>query len=207
MCVTTTFPTTLFSCLTHPFDACKQVRYYGQGSVLLATIVLVLYFISSVCNDIYSGFMYGMLDKSSYSATFTFCMTIGFYLLWTLCNWAISTLFNGKGRIKEIYIVSCYSLLPLVFSNILLIILTNVVVPEEILIISVVSVVFQALFYIIMCVGIMTVQEFGFFKFLLLTAATLLGMFICLFIAFMIFVLLQQMFSFIGTIYKEVSYR
>ena len=108
---------------------------------------------------------------------------------------------------KEIYIVSCYSLLPLVFSNILLIILTNVVVPEEILIISVVSVVFQALFYIIMCVGIMTVQEFGFFKFLLLTAATLLGMFICLFIAFMIFVLLQQMFSFIGTIYKEVSYR
>lgn len=198
---------TMFSCLTHPFDACKQVRYYGQGSVLLATIVLVLYFITSVCNDIYSGFMYGMLDKSSYSATFTFCMTIGFYLLWTLCNWAISTLFNGKGRMKEIYIVSCYSLLPLVFSNILLIILTNVVVPEEILIISVVSVVFQALFYIIMCVGIMTVQEFGFFKFLLLTAATLLGMFICLFIAFMIFVLLQQMFSFIDTIYKEVSYR
>ena len=198
---------TMFGCMTHPFEACKQIRYYGQGSAKLATLLLVLYFVTSVWYDIYGGFMYGMLDKGSYNATFTFCMTVVFYLLWTLCNWAISTLFSGKGKMKDIYVVTCYSLLPLIISNILLMILSNVVVPEEILIISVVSFVFQALFYIILCVGIMTVQEFGFFRFLLLSACTLLGMFICLFIAFMVFVLIQQMITFIITIYKEVSYR
>ena len=53
----------------------------------------------------------------------------------------------------------------------------------------------------------MTVHEFGFFKFLVMTLVVLFGMMISIFVILMVFVLIQQMISFITTIYKEISYR
>ena len=58
-----------------------------------------------------------------------------------------------------------------------------------------------------LCVGTMTVHEFGFFKFITMTIVIILGMLVCVFVIMMVFVLLQQLFNFAGTIYKEVSYR
>lgn len=198
---------TMFQCVVHPFEGAKQVRYYNNGSAKIATVLLVLYFIASIINEIYSGFMFNMLDKSNYSAMFTLIRTFGIVLLWTVCNWAMTTLFQGKGTMKHIYIVTCYSLIPLIASNLLTAVLTNVFTPEEALVITAIGVVCTALTGIMLCVGTMTVHEFGFFKFILMTLVILLAMIVCVFVIMMIFVLIQQLITFIGTIYKEVSYR
>ncbi len=198
---------TMFKCVVHPFEGAQQVRYYNKGSAKLATVVLVLYFIVTVCSEIYYGFMYSMIDKSSYSAGFSLIRTFGIVLLWTVVNWGLTTLFQGKGNMKQVYIVTCYALIPQIISAVLTTILSNVLVPEEALVITAISTVCLALTAIMLCVGIMTVHEFGFFKFITMTIVIVLGMLVCVFVIMMVFVLLQQLFTFAGTVYKEVSYR
>ena len=148
-----------------------------------------------------------MMDKSSYSAGFSLIRTFGIVLLWTIVNCGLTTLFQGKGNMKQVYIVTCYALIPQIIGSVLTTILSNVLVPEEALIITAISVVCLALTAIMLCVGIMTVHEFGFFKFITMTVVIVLGMLVCVFVIMMVFVLIQQLFTFAGTIYKEVSYR
>lgn len=197
----------MFSSVVHPFEGSKLIRYYDQGSAALATGVLVVYFIVSIINEMYTGFMYNMLDKGAYSAGFTVLRTVGIVLLWTVVNWGLTTLFQGKGTMKHVYIVTCYSLIPLIIQAVLNTMLSNVLTPEEALVMSAISVVCIALAAIMLCVGIMTVHEFGFFKFLIMTAVIILGMLICVFVIMMAFVLIQQLFTFMGTLANEVTYR
>ena len=108
---------------------------------------------------------------------------------------------------KQVYIVTCYALIPTIVSNILLTALSHVFTPEEALLLTAISTVCTALTAIMLCVGNMTVHEFGFFKFIVMTIITVLAMLVVVFCVLMIFVLVQQLTGFIGTLYKEVSYR
>ncbi len=198
---------TLFQCVFHPFEGAKQIRYYNNGSMRIATVLMVLYFLSTVILELYEGFMYNMFDKSTYSAAFSLMRTFGIVLLWTVCNWAMSTLFQGKGKMKHVYIVTCYALLPQILNNILVTLLSNVLSPEEALVITAISFVCTALTAIMLCVGIMTVHEYGFFKFLVMAIVVLLAMLVAVFVILMMYVLIQQLVTFVGTIYKEVTYR
>lgn len=197
----------MFQCITHPFEGANQIRYYGKGSAKLATILLTLYFIVTVCSEIYSGFMYSIIDKSSYSAGFSLIRTFGIVILWTIANWGLTTLFQGKGNMKQVYIITCYALIPQIVGTAINTVLSNVLVPEEALVMSAISTVCLALTAITLTVGIMTIHEIGFFKFLVMTIVIIFGMLVCVFVIMMIYVLIQQLISFVGTIYKEVSYR
>ncbi len=198
---------TMVQCVFHPFEGAKQIRYYDNGSIKIANILLVLFFVTSVINDVYTGFMYNMLDKSTYDATFTIIRTVGIVLLWTVVNWGLTTLFQGKGNMKHIYMVTCYALLPQIVNNILTTVLSNVLTLEEELIITAISTICLALTAITLCVGTMTIHEFGFFKFIVMTLVIVFGMLVSVFVIVMVLILIQQMFTFFGTIYKEVSYR
>ena len=108
---------------------------------------------------------------------------------------------------KHVYIVTCYALIPSIVSNILLTALSHVFTPEEALLLTAISTVCTALTAIMLCVGNMTVHEFGFFKFIVMAIVTVLAMLVVVFCALMVFVLVQQLTGFIDTLYKEVSYR
>jgi hypothetical protein len=53
----------------------------------------------------------------------------------------------------------------------------------------------------------MTVHEFGFGKFLGITAISVVAMLVVVFIVFMVSILVQQFGSFFVTVYNEVKYR
>lgn len=197
----------MFGTMLHPFDSFKAIKYQKQGSILLATIVMVLYFVSTLAMDMYSGFMHVLFNKSTYNATYTFVMTVGLILLFSIANWGMATLFEGKGTFKEVYITTCYAFLPQVIFNVFYAIFSNVFTPEEGLILTVVNVVCLALSIIILCVGMMEVHEFGMLKFVGIMIITVLAMAVVVFVAFMVGILITQMITFIGTIIQEIRYR
>lgn len=197
----------MFSSIMHPFQAFNKIRYEGQGSVMLATIVLVFFYIGNFLSQVYGGFMYQIFDKTSFNSFIVLLGTVGLVILWVVCNWGMSTLFEGKGNIKHIYICTCYSLIPITVYQFIYTLLSNVVVPEEELIITVIYYVCLALTVIMFCISIMTVHEFGFGKFIGITVISIIAMLVVVFIIFMIGILVQQFGSFFVTIYKEVKYR
>ena len=191
----------------HPFDNFRAVKYKGQGSLAVSSVLLALFYISDVLGDFYGGFAHSSFNAENYNSLLTLIGTVGVAVLWVICNWAVSVLAEGKGKLKEVFIVTCYSLVPQIVSNIICLILSNVLLIKESTAMTVISTAAIILTGLLLCIGTMIVHEFDFFKFLLTAAISLVAMAIVIFLAFMIIILLQQFFAFIRTVFIEVAYR
>ncbi len=197
----------MFQSILHPFQSFTKIRYEGQGSMWLASIVLVFFYIGTFVKDVYSGFMYHIFDKTTFNSFIVLLGSVGLILLWVVCNWGMSTLFEGKGKAKHIYICTCYSLIPYTAYLFIYTVLSNFVVPDEALILTVIYYVCFGLTAIMFCISIMTVHEFGFGKFVGITIISVIAMLIVVFIMFMVGILVQQFGTFFVTVYNEVKYR
>lgn len=195
------------SSMIHPFNTFYNLKNKKQGSVAVAFGTLALFFITTVLCDIYSGFNFQIFEAGSYNTFETFLGSVGIVILFVIVNWGVCVLSEGKGKFKEIFIVTCFALIPEVISSVLYLVLSNVLIPEEAAIMSIASLVCHILAIIVLCVGIMTIHEYDFFKFLTTTIVTILGMALVVFIIFMLFILFQELFAFIGSLFTEIVYR
>jgi len=191
----------------HPFDTFYRLKNKGEGSVVVAVGALVLFYVSKVLCDIYSGFTFKIFEPAEYNSFETLLGTVGVAVLFVIVNWGVCVLAEGKGKLKEIFMVTCFALIPEILGSVLSLVLTNILIPEEAAILTVITVVCHILAAIVLCVGIMAVQEYDFFKFLTTSILTVLGMLLVVFIIFMLFILFQQLFDFIGSVFTEIFYR
>lgn len=195
------------SSVAHPFDTFYRLKNKGEGSPLTALIILVAFYISTVLCDLYSGFSFEIFEASNYNSLETLLGSVGIAVLFIIVNWGVCVLAQGKGKLKEIFMVTCFALIPEIFGSLLYLVLTNILVPEEAAILTVVTVVCHIVAAVVLCIGIMTIHEYDFFKFLGTTVITLLGMALVVFIIFMLFILFQELFGFIGSLFTEIFYR
>lgn len=196
-----------FSTLLHPFQAFYDVKYKKRGSMKIAIGATVLLLLSAILKNTCCGFLFRRNDAESYSALFTVAQTAGLLILWSVANWAICTIMEGKGRLKEVYIVSSYATLPLAIYNLIYLVLSHVVAVESVdAIIGFRAIVMIYTFYIL-CVGIMAVHEYNFPKFLWTSFVAVLIMALVVFIGFIIVILIQQLGNFLLSVFMEVVYR
>ena len=197
----------MLSSTIHPFRSFNRIKYQNEGSVVLATGLLILFYIFNVLSDIYGGFIHSNWDSTSYNSLFTFALTFGVVIIWTISNWAVTVLVEGKSHLKEVYTVACYSLIPQIVNSIFFLIFSNILLKSESAILSIVSSAMMILTIVILCIGTMVINEFDFFKFLGTSVATLIAMAVIVCLMLMVILLLQQFFGFIITLFIEVWYR
>lgn len=196
-----------FTALLHPFRSFHDVKYKKLGSMKLAIGVTALLLLSAILTNTRCGFLFRRNDAESYSALFTVAQTAGLLILWSVANWAICTIMDGKGRLKEVYIVSSYAVLPLALYNLIYLALSHVVNVESVdAIVGFKTLVLIYTFYLL-CVGIMTVHEYNFPKFLWTSIVAVLIMILVVFIGFVLVILIQQLGNFLLSLYMEVVYR
>ena len=111
------------------------------------------------------------------------------------------------GKMKEIFTIVCYSLIPMVISNFLYTILTHVFIPDEVAFISTIMTAITIYSLIMITIGTIIIHDFSFGKFVSTSLLTILAMAIILFIVVLIIVLVQQLFAFGATIYNEIIFR
>ncbi len=198
---------TMFSTIAHPFAAFGDIKYKKQGSMLYAIILLLLFTITSNLKMTCSSFLYRTADATNYNVLYTIATTIGLIVLWSVANWLTSTLMSGKGSLKEIFIVSTYSMLPMIVYNILYVVLSYCLGYDDSAFLTGLSTIALLFTAYILCIAIMTVQEYGFGKLVFTTIITVFLMILVVFIIFMVVILLQQFGNFFYTIYMEVLYR
>ena len=128
-------------------------------------------------------------------------------LLWVVVNWAVCVLFEGKGRLKEIYITSCYSLTPLIIYSIIYIILSYFMTPSSVSFLDLLGSLSTIYFVIMILLSVMVVHEFDFVRAALTSVCTVFGMLICAFLLFMALTLCQDFISFIVSIVQESMLR
>ena len=198
---------TALSSLAHPFDSFSKVKYGNQGSVLLAFVLLTLFYITSVMKSTVSGYLYVDYPALNFNSLYVIVRTFGLVILWSAVNWAVCALMGGIGKFREIFTVTCYSLIPLILGNLLYVALTNVMLPAEAGFLSVLMNVAVIYAGFMLIVGIMKVQDYEFGKFVGTSVITVVGMAIALCLIAIIIILVQQLGAFLLTVIMEIAYR
>lgn len=193
--------------LFHPFDTFRKIKDKNKGSIALSVTMLVLLLISSVVRENYSNFRYSSFNTATSNALYRLVGTIGFALLAIVSNWGVCVLLEGKGKIKEVFITVCYALLPLVIGNALCTILSYLITSSGSTLISTVNLIVWICCGIIATVGLMTVHEYSFPKFLISVLLTVCGIILVVFVIFMLSMLANQLWVFLSTVFMEAVYR
>ncbi len=197
---------TAFGIITHPADTCYEIKRNNNGSVFIATLFLVVWYIFKILGFT-TGFIFNTTDMDSANAWYALAQTFGLVILFVLANWLVCVLFEGKGTLKQIYVGVCYSTAPLIIQSIGYLILSNVLTIDEAQFITILNYVCIIYTAILLIMALINIQEFTFGKFLFTTLVTFLAMILVLFLIFLLVILVQQAVDFIKTVFLEVAYR
>ncbi len=195
------------SAIVHPFNAFGELKEKKKGKVLYAVIFLVLFYLSSIVKNDFSGFLFVDQGSVAFNSLVVLLRTVGAVLLWTVSNWMVAALFGGLGKVKEIFIVISYSLLPMTVVNFAYTVLSRVLTEQEASFLSLLVLLSQAYFVIVLAIGTMKIHDFSFSKFVGTSLLSIIGLLLIIFIGAMIIILAQQFVSFFSTLLYEIILR
>ena len=119
----------------------------------------------------------------------------------------LTTLFEGKGRFRDIYMGMCYALVPYIIIQLPMILVSNMLTFEEgsfysvLLSFSVIWCVF------LVFVGLMEIHDYGPGKTFIFIIVTIVGAGIILFLMLVFFSLLSDAVAFFVSFYREIVFR
>lgn len=193
--------------LMHPVDGFEQFRNRNIQSVPIAIGLVIAWFLVKVLEFFTTGFAFNNNRAIDYDFFANVISTIGLYVLFVIANWAVCTLLNGKGRMKEILCVVAYALTPILITTIVNIILSNTLTLDEQSFISIINTLGLLWAAIVLLLGLYTIHQYSFGGTLGSTLLTILGMAIIALLVILFFTLLQQCYAFILSIISELKLR
>ncbi len=195
-----------FHLVFHPFDGFWDLKHEKRGSVRAASTILGMTVIAFFYNAIGEGYLFN--PEENYTNIFVVAAAVvGIVILWAVSNWCLTTLFDGEGSFKDIYIATCYSLAPLPLFVIVSTILSNVLTTTEGAIVTLVMAIGIVWTALLLFFGTLVTHDYPMGKNVITILGTLLAMIIIVFIILLFGTLVLRMITFVGSIFKEISNR
>ena len=167
-------------------------------------MLLALWFLFSVIEYQYSGFLFNGHKPDSINVLLIFAQTIGLFFLMVIVNNALSTFMDGESTLRQLWISCAYALLPFLMLKAVSFVLSHTMSLEESVWITAINGCATVwLVWQIIC-AVQTMQQYTLGKTVTSLLLTVVGLAVVLFIAFLFFSLLQQVWSFIRTVFDEL---
>ena len=193
--------------ITHPFDGFWDLIHEGKGTLAAANTFLALFLIVRVLKLIATNFQFISAPIQHINVFEEMGSLLLPFIVLCVANWAMTTLFEGKGRFKDIYIGMCYALVPYILIQLPMILVSNMLTFEE----GSFYTVFLS-FSVIWCVflvfvGLMEIHDYSPGKTLIFVIVTIVGAGVILFLMLVFFSLLSDAVAFFVSFYREIVFR
>ena len=193
--------------ITHPFDGFWDLIHEKRGSIPAAHTFLFLFLLTRVLKLMLTSFQFISAPVQHLNIFEEALSLLLPFLVLCLANWAMTTLFEGKGRFRDIYMGMCYALVPYILIQLPMILVSNMLTFEEGSIYSVLLT-----FSVIWCVflvfiGLMEIHDYGPGKTLVFLVVTVVGALVIIFLVLTFFSLLSDAIGYFVSLYREIVYR
>ena len=196
-----------FYVIFHPFDGFWDLVHEQRGSLLAAHTWLFLFLLTYVLRLMLTNFQF-ITAPIQYINVYEQCGSLLFpFLVLCLSNWALSTLYDGKGRFQDIYMAMCYALVPYVIIQLPLILVSNMISFDEAAYYQVLGSASIIWCVFLVFVGLMQVHDYTPGKTLIFLFFTIFGALVILFLILVFFSLLSDAVGFFVSLYREVAFR
>ncbi len=157
-------------------------------------------------NSVGSSYLYGggTAKGNVFGVVIAF---IVIFALWCIANWCLTTLFDGEGTLKDIFVATSYALMPIPLLYIPATIATNFCSLSEAEMINLVLGLALVWTGMLIFFGSMSTHGYSMGRNIAITLFTLVGMIFILFVAVLFWNLVTRMIAFVTDIVTELSYR
>ena len=193
--------------MTHPFDGFWDLIHEKRGTIAASNTFLFLSLLTRVLKLMLTSFQFIMAPIQHLNILEEAASLAIPFLVLCLANWAMTTLFEGKGRFKDIYMAMCYALVPYVLIQLPMILISHMISFDEEAYYSVLASVSVIWCVFLVFVGLMQVHDYSPGKTLVFLFFTIFGALVILFLMLVFFSLLSDAIGFFVSLYREVAFR
>lgn len=193
--------------ITHPFDGFWDLTHEKRGSLGAANILLIAFFMTNLWSMRYTSFMFMDVLWEKVNIWQQILGILAPILIYCAANWCLTTLFDGKGRFKDIYIGMAYALTPYILVKNIVTIISNFVTAEEGAFITYVDYIAIIWCGFLILASVMQIHDYGFGKAVFAILASVLGMMVIVFLLLLFFTLISDAVAYFVSIYKEIMFR
>jgi len=194
----------MFRFFSHPIDSFYELKVGHHGSYLGATIIYVALFIAYMISLTSKGFIYQTVapEDIDYQS-----VTIGYFaitLLFVICNYLVTSINDGEGKLGHIYKLMCYSMGPLLLSFIITTIASHFLTFNEVFFLQLTNaggIVWTGLLIVL---GVQETHNYDTRTAIKSILYTLLFMLIIAIMLLIIIIMCEQMYQFLEAVIKEV---
>ena len=195
-----------FHLIFHPFDGFWDLKHEKRGSVRASLVYIAVTVVAYYYQVIGAGYLSN--PEGLYSSIMSQALSVLVPLaLFVLANWCLTTLFEGEGSLKDIFIASSYSLLPLPLLLVPATIYANVASIEELDIVNMLYTIALVWVFLLLFCGTMITHDYSMGKNFITVLGTLVGMVFIMFIAILFTTLVGKMISLVTDIVSEIQFR
>uniref|UniRef100_UPI0040568240 YIP1 family protein n=1 Tax=Acetatifactor sp. TaxID=1872090 RepID=UPI0040568240 len=194
-----------FKVARHPLDCYYDIRVGKAGTVLGATVLYVLLFISFMLYMLGKGFIYQYYDVQDLDIS---SIVVGFFaiiILFVICNYLVTSINDGQGSLKQVYMLLAYATLPLIIAFFGITAVSYFVTTNEAFFLSVGLVIGVVWTIILLYIGLQTVHNYTAGETVKAVLLTFLLIFVVVVVIMIVTIMWDQVWTFIRTIGEELT--
>lgn len=198
--------TLAFHVMKHPADTYFQIKRLRRATPASATVLLGILFVEYLLVLRYTGYVFNTFSDSvnlfGEAAKF-----FGAVLLFVFSNYLISTLSDGEGWLRDVYVGTVYSLSPLLLGWIPLLFLSRVLTQNEAVVYQICSAVLYGWTAVLLFLSTKEIHNYEIGETVKNLLMTLFTMVIIILMGFIVYVFGSQLWNFLVSWWKEVINR
>lgn len=197
----------IFHVIFHPADGFWDMKREKCGSVVIASALILLQFLTMLINEYNVGFIFDKSLGKTSGIGFLAAVAVLPIFLFALANLSITTFLEGEGKFKDIFTMACYALTPSIIIRIITTVLTNVMSLDEQTYISVLSIISVVWVVLLLFVGIMEIHNYSTSRAFASAILTIIAMAIIIFLLLLFLDMVSRIFGFGYSVFQELIMR
>lgn len=193
-----------FKCAKHPIDRYYDIRVNKNGSPIAATIIYIVFFGVYMLYQTSKGFIYQYTKVEDMDMG---AVVIGFFailILFIICNYLVTSITDGDGTLKQVYMIPAYGLMPAMLGMLATIGMSYILTYNEAFILTVIMVVTVGWSIAVIFEGLATVHDYEFKGTIVSLIITVIFMLIAAVVVLVVIIMWEQLYDFIITVGKEI---
>ncbi|MCX7654277.1 MAG: YIP1 family protein [Fervidobacterium sp.] len=192
--------------LKHPLDTFYYIQKKKHGSLLSASVVYLLFLLIVVIDYFGRSFIFN-LNTQQRSIGFVILTATASVGLWIVSNWLVSSISDGKGTLRDIYIFTAYSFAPYILFQPFVILSTYILTYNEMFLVDFSSLIIITWSAVLLFTGVKEIHDYNIRNTIKSILLTLGWIFVMILIYSIVYMLWDQLVETMFSIVQEVLYR
>ena len=193
--------------LSKPIDAFYDIQRKRKATVLSATVLYLWYIVLQITDIYVVGLLFNTHDLNNINLVEVLVGAVGPIALFVVCNYLVSSITEGEGKMSDLYIGLAYCMTPYLIAALPLQIITNVLVQNESFVYDFPMLMVIAWSAILFFMMVQEMHNYSFKETVKNLAVTVCTIFLFLLIGFIVYLLYGQLYDFVVSIIQEVAIR